>query len=95
MIMRQENYVEKTAALWTQQMDRWMESANLYQSHAQKFAEMVAEQAMEAQKENQKFVKAWSDSVAKSQLELWKTWQANMKEASAFFTPEMVKEGKA
>jgi hypothetical protein len=36
----------------------------------------------------QKFVKEWTDCMNKGQTDLWKAWQANLKDATSFFSTE-------
>ncbi|MBI5018268.1 MAG: hypothetical protein HZB55_22615 [Deltaproteobacteria bacterium] len=89
--MRDENYVEKATTLWAQQVEHWLDSANVYQSQFQKFTDRWVEQATEAQKETQRLMKEWSDTASKSQVELLKAWQGAAKETAAFFSPKAEK----
>ena len=89
--MRDENYVEKATTLWAQQMEHWLESANVYQSQFQKFTDRWVEQAAASQKEGQKLLKEWSDTASKSQVELLKAWQGAAKEMAVFFSPKTEK----
>jgi hypothetical protein len=90
----QEQYFEKATGAWAQQMERWMDSVNLCQNHVQKFMNVWVTQAVEAQKENQKFLEKWTESVNKNQTDMWKAWQASAKEATSLFGFEGAKTAK-
>lgn len=82
---QQDTFAEKATGMWGQQMDRWVESATLCQAQMETFLNLWVNQMTEAQKESQKFLKEWTASATKTQAELWKAWQANVKEGGQLF----------
>ncbi len=80
-----ETIVDRAANVWTQQMDRWIESVNLCQNQYQRMMSLWMGQAVEAQKEGQKFWQEWMDCWNKGQTDLMKAWQASLKEATQLF----------
>ena len=91
----QEMFFDKANDVWTDQMNRWMDSMNLYRGQVEKLTNLWLDQSLEAQKEGQKFMKEWMASLSKSSVDCWKAWEASSKEATQMFMPETAKKGKA
>ena len=85
---QQASIGEKATSLWSGQVDRWIESVNLYQKQCETLANLWSNQVAEVQKEGQRFMKEWMDTVTKSQADLLKQCQRNAKDAVSFFSEE-------
>jgi len=85
---QQASIGEKTTSLWSGQVDRWIESVNLYQKQCETLADLWANQIAEVQKESQRFTKEWLSTVNKSQADLLKQCQRNARDTATFFSEE-------
>ncbi len=88
-----ETLLDRTANLWSQQMDRWIESVNLCQNQYERMMNLWMGQMTEAQKEGQKFWKEWMDCCTKGQADWLKTVQTGLKETAELFRFEPPSQG--
>jgi 2-succinyl-5-enolpyruvyl-6-hydroxy-3-cyclohexene-1-carboxylate synthase len=85
---QQTDFADKATSMWSCQIDRWVESVNLYQKQCETLADLWTNQVAEVQKESQKFMKEWLGTVNKAQADLLKQYQRNLKDAASFFSVE-------
>ncbi|MBE0616764.1 MAG: hypothetical protein IH608_02395 [Proteobacteria bacterium] len=84
---QQEAFLENMTGMWgRQQMDGWLESANLFREQIETMMDLWGKQVAEAQKETQKFLTEWTSSIVKAQADLWQAWQASLEGGAQVFT---------
>ena len=92
---RQQALEERSTGAWSDQITRWMDFVNLYQSQAQRLTSLWVDQTVQIQEESHKLWKEWYDSVGKSGGDWRKGWETSLKTTTSKLRPPRSREAEA